>query len=216
MATLSGDPTVADSPIIWNLVLDDVPAASPARRSSWLPLLSSASSWTSSTTTHLSFGKILPDPSPDQQDLQRLRRRDQDVGRGETEVGPLRLRAVAVPHPQPYVEALAPPLHPLKHVPVQGPEGRDVEQLRPPLPSFALPDQGIEYREKRGLGLPGPRRRHQAARSSLPSPAGPASSAGRWASRTLSPSTPESAGARRVGRRSVRSNAVLQSSVQER
>ena len=51
---VSGEPIVAESPIIWT----SLPTTRFSRSSameSWLPLLSSANSWTSSTTTHFNF-----------------------------------------------------------------------------------------------------------------------------------------------------------------
>ena len=53
LAIVSGEPTVAESPMIWN-GLPEVLLSLSSAIESWLPLLSSASSWTSSTTTHLS------------------------------------------------------------------------------------------------------------------------------------------------------------------
>ena len=51
---VSGEPMVAESPMIWNSLPTARLSLSSAMES-WLPLLSSASSWISSTTTHFSF-----------------------------------------------------------------------------------------------------------------------------------------------------------------
>ncbi len=105
--------------------------------------------------------QVLAETFAHEERLQRLRGGgDEQVGGGVQRLfSPLVLRRVAVPDADRETEFPAPPLHPVKDIPVQGPEGgRDVERLEPRTDGLEEP---VEDREHRALGLPCAGRRHQ-------------------------------------------------------
>ncbi len=102
--------------------------------------------------------QMLPQPAAGEQDLERLRRRDEHVRRVAGDRGPLLRRRVSMSDGDTDPEALREEGHPAEHVAVEGPQRRDVQDARR---LRLLPDQVLEERQERRLRLPDAGRGHQ-------------------------------------------------------
>ena len=105
--------------------------------------------------------ELVTDVAPREQDLERLRGRDQDVRGMAGDLRPLLRRGVPVADRDLEPELLAEERHPTEHVPVQRPERGDVQAAHG---LGLLREDPVEDREDRGFRLPNPRGRdHQDA-----------------------------------------------------
>src|SRR5438046_1041916 len=102
--------------------------------------------------------QMLPQPAAGEQDLERLRRRDEHVRRVAGDRGPLLRRRVSMSDVDTDPEALREEGHPAEHVAVEGPQRRAVQDARR---LRLLPDHVLEERQERRLRLPDAGRGHQ-------------------------------------------------------
>ena len=102
--------------------------------------------------------EMLPQLASREEDLERLRGRDQDVGRVARDRGPFLGGRVTVADRDAHAESLREERHPPQHVPVERPQRRDVEAARR---SRLLAEDVLEDRQKGRLRLPDARGRDE-------------------------------------------------------